>query len=144
MAAPHNCEMKFFAIGLLAASALSGCVSAPPAAEPAPAPVPTPAIEPGPSASPATAAPASPAVSQQRYRCDQNFDFSVRFTDDSAVIDAGSRGNDVLLRDAGGVTPQQTVYSNPRLRAEFGLGASGSEAILRYLAPQLVVNCVKD
>jgi hypothetical protein len=131
--------MKFFAIVLLATGALSGCVSAPPAAAPVPAPQPTPASEPVPAA----ASPAGPA-SLQRYRCDQNFDFSVRFTDDSAVIDAGSRGNDVLLRDAGGVTPQQTVYSNPRLRAEFGLGASGSEAILRYLAPQLVVNCVKD
>jgi hypothetical protein len=90
------------------------------------------------------ASPTSTVTSLQRYRCDQNFEFSVRFSDDSAVIDAGSRGNDVLLRDAGGVTPQQTVYSNPRLRAEFGLGANGGEAILRYLAPQLVVNCVKD
>jgi hypothetical protein len=135
--------MKFLAIGLLAAGALSGCVSAPPAAAPVPAPQPTPASEPVPDAA-SPAGPASPAASLQRYRCDQNFDFSVRFTDDSAVVDAGSRGNDVLLRDAGGVTPQQTVYSNPRLRAEFGLGASGSEAILRYLAPQLVVNCVKE
>jgi hypothetical protein len=132
--------MKFLAIGLLATAALSGCVSAPLAEEPIPAPAPS--TEPAPGASPA--APVSPAASLQRYRCDQNFDFSVRFADDSAVIDAGSRGNDVLLRDAGGVTPQQTVYSNPRVRAEFGLGASGSEAILRYLAPQLVVNCVKD
>ena len=64
--------------------------------------------------------------------------------DDSAVIDAGSRGNDVLLRDAGGVTPQQTVYSNPRVRAEFGLGTGGREAILRYLSPQLIANCVRD
>lgn len=126
--------MKFLAIGLLATGALLGCVSAPPATAPAPASAP--------AASPA--APASPAASQQRYRCDQNFEFSVRFLNDSAVIDAGSRGNDVLLRDAGGVTPQQTVYSNPRLRAEFGLGASGREAILRYLSPQLVANCVKD
>jgi hypothetical protein len=126
--------MKFLAIGLLATGALWGCVSAPPA--PAPAPASAPAASP--------AAPASPTASQQRYRCDQNFEFSVRFMDDSAVIDTGSRGNDVLLRDAGGVTPQQTVYSNPRLRAEFGLGAGGREAILRYLSPQLVVNCVKD
>src|SRR5688572_20113753 len=132
--------MKFLAIGLLATGALSGCVSAPPAAAPVPVQAPAPATEPAGS----PAAPASQAASLQRYRCDQNFEFSVRFTDDSAVIEAGSRGNDVLLRDAGGVTPQQTVYSNPRLRAEFGLGASGREAILRYLAPQLVVNCVKD
>jgi len=126
--------MKFLAIGLLAAGALLGCVAAPPATAPTPAPAPAAAPVP----------PASSAASLQRYRCDQNFEISVRFMDDSAVIDAGSRGNDVLLRDAGGVTPQQTVYSNPRLRAEFGLGASGREATLRYLAPQLVVNCVKD
>ena len=132
--------MKFLPICLLAAGALSGCASAPPAAAPIPAAAP--ATEPVPAVSPA--APASPADSLQLYRCDQNFEFSVRFTDDTAVIDAGSRGNDVLLRDAGGVTPQQTVYSNSQLRAEFGLGASGREAILHYLAPQLVVNCVKD
>ena len=133
--------MKFLAIGLLATGALSGCVSAPPAAAPVPRRFRRRLRRRSRFHPPA---PASPVASLQRYRCDQNFEFSVRFTDDSAVIDAGSRGNDVLLRDAGGVTPQQTVYSNPRLRAEFGLGASGSEAILRYLAPQLVVNCVKD
>jgi hypothetical protein len=120
--------------GLLVTGALLGCVSPPPA----PAPV-TPAPAPA-----ATTVPVPPATALQRYRCDQNFEFTVRFMDDSAVIDAGSRGNDVLLRDAGGVTPQQTVYSNPRLRAEFGLGAGGREAILRYLSPQLVVNCAKD
>ena len=129
--------MKFLAIGLLATGALFGCASAPPASAPVQAPAPTPA----PAAAPA---PLPPAASLQRYRCDQNFDFTVRFMDDSAVVDAGARGNDVLLRDAGGVTPQQTVYSNPRLRAEFGLGANGREAILRYLSPQLVVNCLKD
>ena len=119
--------MKFLAIGLLATGVLLGCMSPPPAPDPT-----------------ATPAPVPPATSLQRYRCDQNFEFTVRFMDDSAVIDAGARGNDVLLRDAGGVTPQQTVYSNPRLRAEFGLGAGGREAILRYLSPQLVVNCAKD
>ena len=124
--------MKFLALGLLATGSLLGCVSAPPA----------PPLLSAPAAAPALSA--SPAVGLQRYRCDQNLEFSVRFMDDSAVIDAGARGNDVLLRDAGGVTPQQTVYSNPRLRAEFGLGAGGREAVLRYLAPQLVVNCVKD
>jgi hypothetical protein len=133
--------MKFLALGLLGAGALLGCGSV------ATGPPPT---GPSPNQAPAAAAPepaapaATPTASLQRYRCDQNFDFTGRFMDDSAVIDAGSRGNDVLLRDAGGVTPQQTVYSNPRVRAEFGLGAGGREAILRYLAPQLVANCMKD
>jgi hypothetical protein len=125
--------MKFLAIGLLATGLLLGCVSPPLES----APTTTSAPDPG------ATAPLTPAA-LQRYRCDQNFEFTVRFMDDSAVIDAGGRGNDVLLRDAGGVTPQQTVYSNPRLRAEFGLGAGGREAILRYLSPQLVVNCAKD
>ena len=129
-------RMKFLALGLLGTGVLLGCSSVPPDPLPTQAP---------PAAAPATAPPGSNATaSAQRYRCDQNFDFTVRFMDDSAVIDAGSRGNDVLLRDAGGVTPQQTVYSNPRVRAEFGLGAGGREAILRYLSPQLVANCVRD
>ena len=49
-AAPHNCGMKFLAIGLLAAGALSGCVSAPPAVAPVPARAP--ATEPVPATSP--------------------------------------------------------------------------------------------
>jgi hypothetical protein len=128
--------MKFLALALLGAGVLLGCGSAPINPSPTQAPV---------AAAAEAVAPApTPSASLQRYRCDQNVDFTVRFMDDSAVIDAGARGNDVLLRDAGGVTPQQTVYSNPRVRAEFGLGAGGREAILRYLSPQLVANCVKD
>ncbi|MDF2462571.1 MAG: hypothetical protein K0Q43_806 [Ramlibacter sp.] len=79
-----------------------------------------------------------------RYRCDQGIAFTVRFTNDTAVVDAGQRGNEVLLRDAGGATPQQTVYSNSRMRAEFGLGTSGREAILRYASPPLAAHCVQE
>jgi hypothetical protein len=50
----------------------------------------------------------------------------------------------VLYRDAGGTTPQQTVYANPRLRAEFGLGATGREAILHYPLLPLTARCVRD
>jgi len=92
---------------------------------------------------PSATARAEPAGTQ-RYRCDQGIAFTVRFSDDSAVVDAGQRGSDVLLRDAGGATPQQTVYSNPRMRAEFGLGASGREAMLRYAAPPLAAHCVLE
>ena len=52
----------------------------------------------------------------QRYRCEQNIEFSVKFVDDSALIDS-SRGNDVLFRDAGGQGEGQTVYSNAVVRA---------------------------
>ncbi|WP_143763010.1 hypothetical protein [Ramlibacter tataouinensis] len=78
-----------------------------------------------------------------RYRCEQGFDFSVLFLDDSAVLDAGPRGQDFLLRDAGGTTPRHTVWSNPRMRAEFGLGAGEREALLHYPLQPLTVRCVR-
>ena len=79
----------------------------------------------------------------QRYRCEQGIEFDVKFVDDSALIDS-SRGNYVLLRDAGGQGEGQTVYSNAEMRAEFGLGAGGREAVLRYPLSPLVVRCVRD
>jgi 4-amino-4-deoxy-L-arabinose transferase-like glycosyltransferase len=77
-----------------------------------------------------------------RYRCDRGGDFTVRFADDTAFIDSARDGREVVLRDAGGVTPQQSVYSNARLRAEFGLGPAGREAKLRYLPDSQVAHCV--
>jgi len=76
------------------------------------------------------------------YRCEQGLRFTVRFVNDTAVL-KGARGDDVLLRDAGG-QGTQTVYSNPRLRAEFGAGAGGREAVLQYLKQPLVARCVRD
>ena len=77
------------------------------------------------------------------YRCEHAIEFRARFIDNTAVLD-GSRGYDVLYRDAGGVGEAQTVYANPRMRAEFGLGPSGREAILRYPLLPLVARCVRD
>lgn len=79
----------------------------------------------------------------QTYRCEHGIEFTVRFIDDSAVIDSAG-ASDVLFRDAGGVTPQQSVYSNARVRAEFGLGGSGREAVLRYPQLPLAARCVRD
>ena len=79
----------------------------------------------------------------QRYRCEHGLEFSVKFVDDSALIDS-SRGYNVLYRDAGGQGEGQTVYSNAMVRAEFGLGASGREAVLRYPLLPLVARCVRD
>ena len=79
----------------------------------------------------------------QRYRCEQGIEFSVKFVDDSALIDS-NRGFNVLLRDAGGQGAGQTVYSNAVARAEFGLGADGREARLFYPLLPLVVRCVRD
>ena len=75
---------------------------------------------------------------------DDQTEFTLQWSEDSVVLDAGPRGREILLRDAGGLTPQQTVYTNANLRAEFGLGASGRDAILRYLPARQVANCVKD
>ena len=83
------------------------------------------------------------ASTGQRYRCEQGIEFSVKFVDDSALIDS-SRGDHVLLRDAGGQGEGQTVYSSAVVRAEFGLGAGGREAVLRYPLSPLVVRCVRD
>lgn len=105
----------------LAGAMLCACVAAPPA--------------------PATA---NPGRDPARYRCDHDIAFTVRYGTDTATVDAGPRGRELLLRDAGGVTPQQTVYSSTALRAEFGLGAAGNEAILRYAEPPVVAHCVRE
>lgn len=78
-----------------------------------------------------------------RYRCEHGIDFSVRFVDDSAVIES-SKAADVLFRDAGGQGPSQRVYSSTRMRAEFGLGSGGHEAVLHYPLLPLVARCVQD
>ena len=77
------------------------------------------------------------------YKCDHAITFSVRFEDDAAVLD-GTRGHELLYRDAGGQGELQSVYSNPLLRAEFGLGTSGNETILRDLVQPLVLHCVRQ
>jgi len=128
-------------LGWVAATgaALWGCAAAPPPAAPAPAV--TTAV-PAPASAPAPGAARPDAAAAVRYRCDQGLEFTVRFADDSAFIESPKRGSEVALRDAGGVTPQQSVYSNAHLRAEFGLGAAGREAKLHYLPDPQVARCV--
>ena len=83
------------------------------------------------------------AADGPRYRCEGGMEFTVRFAGDGSAVLKGARGDDTLLRDAGG-QGAQTVYSNPRMRAEFGLGAGGREAVLRYLTPPLATRCVRE
>lgn len=86
------------------------------------------------------------------YRCEHGIAFTVKFGDNTAVLtgartpsgSSGASDQDLLLRDAGGQGAQQAFYSNPRMRAEFGLGASGREAVLRYPLLPLVARCVRD
>lgn len=77
------------------------------------------------------------------YRCEHGIEFRVRFIDNTALLD-GSRGSELLFRDAGGVGETQTVYTSPQMRAEFGRGPGGREAILRYPLLPLVARCVRD
>ena len=77
------------------------------------------------------------------YRCENDVAFTVKFANDSATINS-NRGYEVLYRTAGGLSAEQTVYANPRMRAEFGLGTAGNQAILRYLLQPVVVRCVRD
>ena len=79
----------------------------------------------------------------ERYRCENDIAFTVKFANDSATV-SSNRGYEVLYRTAGGLSPSQTVFINPRMRAEFGLGTTGREAILRYLLQPVVVRCVRD
>ena len=100
------------------------------------------------SAPPGAVAPAAPTVNApammvQSYRCEQAEGFNVTFGMDSAAL-TGPRGRHELLRDAGGLTPQQTVYSNATMRAEFGLGADGRGAVLRTVKPATVVRCMRN
>ena len=75
-----------------------------------------------------------------QYRCEFGIEFSARFVDDTAILD-GSRGYDLLRRAAGSLDKN---YKNPRMAAEFGLGATGREAVLRYPLLPLVARCVRD
>lgn len=112
---------------------LGACASVDPAPAPAPAPEPVPA----PAASPA-AVPIAPDASPTdgtRYACDTGITVSARFGDGAVTVSGLPAGEEVLLRDAGGVTPEQTVWSNERLRAEFGLPPGGEGAELQVLQP---------
>jgi hypothetical protein len=116
------------------AAAIIGCASAPVPQAPAPAVSVPPQMPP----------PVAQQPSLPHFRCDHDIEFTVRFDDGTAQIEAGPLGSETLLRDAGGVTPQQTVYSSTRVKAEFGLGNQGREAVLHYVAPPLEVHCAQD
>jgi hypothetical protein len=119
---------RFLAGGLAAALCGACAVRAPaPPGPPVTQPAPTP-----PGEAPATAPRPADAVT---YRCGAGLALSVRAAQDTVEVDGLPQGPELLLRDAGGVTPQQTVFSNPRLRVEFGLGPDGREATLHRLQP---------
>jgi hypothetical protein len=91
---------------------------------------------------PETSQAGSGPVRPWRYRCDGGLEFNVHFGDGAATVEAAPGGPQVLLRDAGGATPQQTVYSNEHMRVEFGLGEGGREALVREAGAADGVHCI--
>jgi len=71
------------------------------------------------------------------YDCDNGLTVHARFREDTLTLSGLPQGEETLLRDAGGVTPEQTVWSNDRLRAEFGLPPDTEGAAVHLLQPQL-------
>ncbi|WBY00132.1 hypothetical protein PE066_11635 [Ramlibacter tataouinensis] len=121
---------------LIAAAALLAACAALEPAPPAP-------VAPQPAALPAADAPDGPDV--LRLQCDGGLQLRLRVRQDEVQVDGLPGGREVLLRDAGGVTDRQSVYSNEHVRAEFGLGAQASEAVVHLLQPQPHdLNCRRD
>ena len=78
----------------------------------------------------------SSATDGAPYACDNGVTVRARFREDTLTLSGLAHGEETLLRDAGGVTPEQTVWSNDRLRAEFGLPPAGQGAVLHLLQPE--------
>jgi hypothetical protein len=130
----------------LAALLLAACSHAPLPA-PAPRAEAAPPRPPPPAGAPAAVAPPSEAdpPGVVRLRCDDGTRLRVAFADDEARVAGLPLGEQTLLRDAGGVTPQQSVFSNAAVRAEFGLDADSGGAQLHLLAPPAqTLHCRRD
>ncbi|RYY50422.1 MAG: hypothetical protein EOO24_66735 [Comamonadaceae bacterium] len=91
----------------------------------------------GPGATPANAA-------GRGYHCDDGSRFRLVVDGDVARVDGLPDGPQRLARDAGGMTPSETVWTGERLRAEFGLGDAGDRARLHRLQPPATLSCAVD
>ena len=118
---------------ITAAALAAGCV----ARAPDVAPVPPLPVDPPPVSAPEPAPPAprAPPADAVRYRCEGERVLLVRLREDVAQVQGLPQGEETLLLDAGGVTPQQRVFSNPGVRMEIGLGERGREAVVQLLQP---------
>jgi len=76
------------------------------------------------------------------YRCDNGVSVAVD-RDGKATLQTG-RGAVVLERDAGGVGPEQAVYSNPDMRFETGLPPDGRGANLEGMVPNRKARCSRE
>ena len=132
--------VQLLAAGLLLLAAGCAAVDPPPPAAPAvrndPAPHET-------DAEPNAKPNAEPSLAEGTpYACDNGLTLHARFREDTLALSGLGQGEETLLRDAGGVTPEQTVWSNDRVRAEFGLPPGGEGAVLHLLQPPAsTLNC---
>ena len=101
-----------------------------------------------PPAAPGAAGP--PAVSTVRpvpdpnrtlYLCDTGQAVVVQDEGDTVRVSGLARGEESLGRDAGGLTPQQSVFAGPTLRVQFGLGSDGRDMVLQSLVPPQLMSC---
>ncbi len=78
------------------------------------------------------------------YRCEYGIEFTAKFVDDAVTLQSAS-GYDVLYRDSTSASDAKNPneYSNVRMIAQFKMGASGREALLRYPSLPLVARCVR-
>ena len=83
-----------------------------------------------------------PLARDTRYRCDNGMRLSVHAAESATL--QGYRGAELLLRDAGGVGPEQAVFSNPQVRVQTGFGADGREAKIQGQIPGGQARCVRE
>jgi len=118
---------------LLGAAVLAGCSARPvPVREQPPAGSVPPAAAQLPPATPQQAAPTADAL---RWRCEDGLQLHGRRVGDDLHLEGLAAGPVVLLRDAGGLTPQQSVYSSAQARLALGLGSDARDAVLQLLQP---------
>lgn len=55
-----------------------------------------------------------------------------------------TREPETLLRDAGGTSPEQVVYSSTALKAEFGLVPDGRGVKLNFVTPAMSATCMRE
>ena len=125
--------LKPVAWGALAAVLLTACALRRPPEPQAPSSPPAAVSQPpGEPVAPQTA----PQGAGILLACDGGLQLRLRIRGDEVHVEGLPGGPEVVLRDAGGLTPQHTVFSNPRLRLELGVGRDASEAVLHLLQPQ--------
>jgi hypothetical protein len=97
-------------------------------------------VDPAPSPTVSTVRP-PPQPGRVLYQCDTGQAVVVQDEGDTVLVSGLPGGEERLGRDAGGLTPQQSVFSGPTLRAEFGLDADARGMALQFLDRPELLHC---